>query len=388
VRSTLLVGEVGLSIVLLVGAALLLRSFAKLTGVDPGFQPEHVLAFQVALPATSYPQDYHRTAFFTRLLEKLEQHPQVRSAAMVQTLPLLGSYVLAVTIEGRPVPDPAKVPSANHRVISPAYFAALGVPLLRGRVFNERDTETSPMVAIVDQAFVDRHFPGEDPIGRGIDIGNGSDGFYKIVGVVGSIRQEGLDANPNPTMYVPYRQDVFSGMWILAKTTGDPSQLTAAARQTVREIDPAIPAYNITPLEDTITDSVAQRRFSMLLLALFSGIAVFLAAVGLYGVVAYTVTQRTQEIGVRMAIGAQPGQVMRMVVGGGLRLAAIGVVLGTGAALLLSRFIATMLFGVTPFDATSYILTASALLLVATLACYVPARRAMRVDPLVALRQE
>ena len=388
IRSALLVGEVGLSIVLLVGAALLLRSFAKLTGVDPGFNPDPVIGFQVSLPATSYPDDHNRVAFFTRLLERLETNPQVRSAGMVQTLPLRGTYVLSVNIQGRLEPDPAKVPSANYRVISPKYFEALGIPLLRGRVFTERDAEKSPMVAVVDQAFADKHFPTEDPIGRGIDIGNGSDGFYEIVGVVGSIRQEGLDANPNPTMYVPYRQDVFSSMWILAKTTGDPAQLVATARQAVREIDPSLPAYNATPLGDTISESVAERRFSMLLLGVFAGVALFLAAVGLYGVVAYTVTQRTPEIGVRMAIGAQPAHVLRMVVGAGLKLAIAGVVLGTAAALLAARFISTMLFGVTPFDPASYFATTAMLLAVAALACYIPARRAMRVDPLVALRQE
>jgi predicted permease len=273
-------------------------------------------------------------------------------------------------------------------VITPKYFEALGIPLLRGRLFNDQDTEKAPLVAIVDKAFVDKHFPGEDPLGRGIDIGNGSDGYCQIVGVVGSVHHEGLDSNPNPTMYVPYRQDIFSGMWILARTTGDPAQLAGSARQVVRGIDPALPAYNTGPLSETVTESVAQRRFMMLLLTVFAGIALFLAAVGLYGVVAYAVTQRTQEIGVRMAIGARPADVLRMVLGDGLKLAAIGVVLGIGAALALARVIESMLFEVEPFDAASYAAVVAVLLAVAALACYVPARRAMRVDPLVALRAE
>jgi putative ABC transport system permease protein len=388
VRNTLLVAEVGLSIVLLVGATLLLRSFAKLTGVDPGFHPERVFAFQVSLPNTAYPQPHNVAAFYSTLLEKLDALPEVTSAGMVQTLPLRGDYVLAVTMQGRPAPPPNAEPSANYRVITPKYFEALGIPLLRGRLFNDQDTEKAPLVAIVDKAFVDKHFPGEDPLGRGIDIGNGSDGYCQIVGVVGSVHHEGLDSNPNPTMYVPYRQDIFSGMWILARTTGDPAQLAGSARQVVRGIDPALPAYNTGPLSETVTESVAQRRFMMLLLTVFAGIALFLAAVGLYGVVAYAVTQRTQEIGVRMAIGARPADVLRMVLGDGLKLAAIGVVLGIGAALALARVIESMLFEVEPFDAASYAAVAAVLLAVAALACYVPARRAMRVDPLVALRAE
>jgi len=272
--------------------------------------------------------------------------------------------------------------------VSPKYFETLGVRVLRGRVFNDHDAETSPNVAVVDQAFADRHFPNENPIGHRIDIGNGGTGLTEIVGVVGSVHYEGLDTNPHPTMYVPYRQDIFSSMWIMARTGGDPARLGASVRQVMREIDPALPAFRLGPLTEAVTESVAERRFSMLLLTVFAGIAVFLAAVGLYGVVAYTVTQRTQEIGLRMAIGARPADVLRMVVGDGLKLATIGVVLGTAVALGLARVMETMLFGVTPFDAASYSTTAMVLLAVAALACYMPARRAMRVDPLVALRQE
>jgi len=388
VRNTLLVAEVALSIVLLVGATLLLRSFAKLTSVDPGFHPERVLSFQVSLPNPAYPEPHNRAAFFSTLIEKLEALPDVASAGMVQTLPMRGDYVLSLTFQGRPAPPPNMEPSANYRVASPKYFDALGIPLLRGRVFNDQDTETSPQVAVVDQAFVDRHFPNENPIGHRIDIGNGGTGFTEIVGVVGSVHHEGLDRNPGPTMYVPYRQDVFSSMWIMVRTSGNPARLATSVRQVMREIDPSLPAFGMSPLADAVTESVAQRRFSMLLLTVFAGIAVFLAAVGLYGVVAYTVTQRTQEIGVRMAIGAQPADVVRMVVGDGLKLATIGMGLGIAAALGFAHVIEAMLFDVTPFDATSYGATAVLLVAIALLASYVPARRAMRVDPLVALRQE
>lgn len=299
-----------------------------------------------------------------------------------------GDYVLSFAIQGRAPAKHGEEPSANHRVISPGYFQALGIPLLRGRSFSDRDIETSPKVAIIDEAFARRHFANEDAIGHGIDIGNGTDGFYEIVGVVGDVHHGGLDAVPAPTMYVPYKQDVFGSMWMMVRTKGDPAQFTASARQAVREIDSALPAFSMTPLATVLDESVAQRRFSMLLLALFALVALFLAAVGLYGVVAYTVSQRTQEIGLRMAIGAQPGDVLRMVLGGGMKLATVGVALGIAAALGLASLVASMLFGVTPFDPASYAMTAAILMLVAALACYIPARRAMGVDPLVALRQE
>ena len=387
-RSGLLVVEMALSIVLLVGAALLIRSFDRLTNVDPGFRADGVLAFRVSLPDGGYKEDHQRIAFFDTLLGKLQGVPRVTAAGMVQTLPMRGGYFLSFSVRGRPAPKPAEQPSANHRVVSPGYFAALGIPLLRGRTFTDRDVEKSPMVAVVDEAFVRRHFPNEDPIGQGIDIGNGTDGFYEIVGVVGTVHYLGLETTPNPTMYVPYKQDVFSTMWVVARTDGDAAQLAAPARQAVREVDPGLPAYSLSPLRNIVSESVGQRRFSMLLLGLFAAIALFLAAVGLYGVVAYTVTQRTQEIGVRMAIGAQRGDVLSMVVGGGMKLALAGVALGLIAAFGLSRLMATLLFQVEPSDPVSYGVTALVLLVVAALACYVPARRATRVDPIVALRQE
>ena len=388
VRNALLVTEVALSIVLLVGAALLLRSFARVTTVDPGFRADNVLAFRVALPPAAYREDHQRVAFFDKLIGRLEQLPDVRSAGMIQALPMRGSYVLSFTVQGRPEPKPADEPSANHRVVSPRYFSALGIPLKRGRLFTEQDTETSPMVAVIDEAFAARHFANEDPIGRGIDIGNGTDGFYQIVGVVGNVHHVDLEASAGPTMYVPFRQDVFSSMWIVARSDRDPAQLVGAARQTVREIDPALPAFALMPLRDVINDSVAQRRFAMLLLAAFAATALFLAAVGIYGVVAYSVSQRTREIGVRLAIGAERRDVLALVIGGGMKLAAVGVAIGLAGALGLTQLITTMLYNVTPFDPLSYAVTASVLLTIAAIACYMPARRAMNVDPLVAIREE
>jgi putative ABC transport system permease protein len=387
-RSLLLVAEVALSLVLLVGAALLIRSFARLTNIDPGFAPEHVLSFQVTLPQTAYREFPRREAFFNRLLERLRGTPGVEAAGMIQTIPILDDYMLSFSIQGRPAAAPGQELSANYRVASPGYFESLSIPVMRGRSFTVHDTAKSPMVAVVDDAFAKRHFPGEDPIGRGIDIGNGTDGFFEIVGVVGSVRHEGLDSSPRPTMYIPYPREPFSAMVLMVRTQGDPAAFAGTARQLVRELDPALPAFGIAPLSDVITRSVAQRRFSMLLLGVFAGVAVFLAAVGLYGVVGYAVSQRTQEIGLRMAIGAQRGDVLRLVLGNGMKLAALGVGIGVAAALALSRYIAAMLFETDRFDAPSYAATAAVLLAVSALACYVPARRAMRVDPLVAMRAE
>jgi putative ABC transport system permease protein len=240
----------------------------------------------------------------------------------------------------------------------------------------------------VDQAFADTYFPGQDPIGQGVHIGNGVKDFFDIVGIVGNIRYSGLDAMPAPTIYVPIAQDTFNTIWVVERTDGDPASLAAAARQTVREIDPALATYSMTPLAQIVSDSVAARRFSLLLLATFAAIALFLAAVGLYGVVAYSVQQRTREIGLRVAIGASPRDVLAMIVGGAMKLALAGVVLGLGGAAAFARLAATLLFEVTPSDPWSYAGTSAVLFAVAMLACYVPARRAMRVDPIVALQIE
>ena len=364
-RSGLLVAEVALSLVLLVGASLLLRSFASLTSVDPGFRPDNVLAFRVSLPSASYPEPHHRIAFYDRLLERLRTVPGVEAAGMVADAADARRLRALVRDRRARRRRRAQDPSANHRSVSAGYFAAAGIPLKRGRVFGSRDDARAPMVAVVDDAFAERHFAGGDPIGQRIDIGNGTDGFYEIVGVVGSVRHEGLDAAPAPTMYVPFTQDVFSGMAVLVRTAGDPAAYAGAARDVLREIDGTLPAFGMGPLAEVVTESVARRRFSMLLLSVFAAVALFLAAVGLYGVVAYTVSQRTQEIGVRMAIGADTGRVLRMIVGGGMKLALAGILVGIAGALALARYLDSLLYAVTPFDPASYAVTAALLLAVA-----------------------
>jgi putative ABC transport system permease protein len=383
-RNALVMTEVALSLMLLIGAALLLRSFSRLTHVDPGFRADNVLAFRVSLPQTSY-KGAQRTAFFDRLLERLQGLPGVTSAGMIQSLPIRDDYFLSFSVRGRPSPN-ATDPSASYRVIAPGYFETLGIPLRRGRGFTTHDASGSQMVAIVDEAFARRYFPGEDPIGRGISLGNGTDGFCEIVGIVGDVRYGGLDAGAEPTVYVPFSQDTFSTMWILARTEGDPNGIASASRALVKDIDRNLPTYMMSPLADVVSDSLAQRRFSMLLLSLFALIALLLAAVGLYGVISHSVSVRTQEIGVRLAIGAPRGRLLAMVIGQGMALVLAGIVVGLAGALALARLVSTLLFEVTPFDPPSYASTVFALLVVALLACWVPARRAMRVDPIAALR--
>ncbi|HTL44887.1 MAG TPA: ABC transporter permease [Vicinamibacterales bacterium] len=388
IRSGLLVVEVALSIILLTGAALLLRSFDRLTNVAPGFNPNGVLAWRVSLPQKQYADDAHVTNFYDALLDKLEAQPGVRSAGLVQTLPMQGDYVLAFDIRGRAPALPNQGPSANYRAVSPGYFTALGVPLLKGRGFTRSDRSGSRSVAIVDQAFVEKYFPNEDPIGQGVHMGNGHKEFFDVVGVVGSIHYAGLDAVPAPTMYVPIAQDTFSNIWVVERTDGDAASLASATREIVRQIDPLLATYSMMPLTEVVNESVAPRRFSMLLLGLFAGIALFLAAVGLYGVVAYSVQQRTREIGLRMAIGASPGDVLKLIVGGAMKLALAGVILGLAGAAAFARLASTLLFEVTPSDPASYLATSAVLFAVAMLACYAPTRRAMRVDPTTALQAE
>jgi putative ABC transport system permease protein len=386
-RNMVVVGEVALSLVLLVGAALLLRSFSRLLAVDPGFRAESVLTFRIALPQTSYKNAAERITFFDEFLERLRRVPRVTSAGMVQSLPVRDEYRLAVSVQGRPAP-PGSALSENYRIITPGYFESLGIPLRRGRAFTEHDTSRSPLVAVVDEAFARRHFPGEDPIGRGLSLGNGTDGFFEIVGIVGDVRYGGLDAGQEPTIYVPYEQDLFGTMWIVARTEGEPTAIAADVRSLLKNLDRNIPAYSVSPLANVVSESLAQRRFSMLLLGLFAMIALLLASVGLYGVIGYSVSQRTQEIGVRLAIGASRGRVLGMVIGQGMKLVIAGAVIGVAGALTLARLVSTLLFGITPFDPASYAATVLTLIAVAVLACWFPARRALRVDPIAALRCE
>jgi hypothetical protein len=348
------VAEVALSLVLLIGAALLIRSFAKLTATDPGLDPNGVLTFRVSLPASDDPTA-ERLRYTDELLGRLSRLPSVTPAGLVQQLPLQGQYVLSVGFTGRPAPPPGQEVSANYRAVSPDYFRTLGIGLRQGRLFTDRDVSHTPPAALVDEAFVRRYFPNENPLGHRLEIGNGRGAVSEIVGVVGDVRQEGLDAAAAPTTYVPYAQAPTPAFSVLVRSTRDPLALMLDVREVMRQIDRGIPPYRVLPMAAVVSASVADRRFPMLLLALFALIALFLAAVGVYGLLSYTVAQRTREIGVRLAIGAAPPQVARLVVGHGLRLAAVGVTLGMAGALVLTRLLAAMLFEVAPFDPISYV---------------------------------
>ncbi len=383
-RSALIVCEVGLSLVLLTGAGLMVKSFVLLLRVDPGFDPRGVLVFSVGLPATASPQQ--QDAFYTQVVDRLQALPGVQSAGAVSRLPLAGgNSSRSFLIPGSDRTDY----EADIRVSTPSYFHAMGIPLLAGRKFTEHDTEGSTHVAVVNQALVQKFFPGQDLIGRYIvDFGPTNDKL-QIIGVVGNVRHTGLESAPRPEIYLAFGQAHWPSAFMAVRTTlSDPMALASAAQSAVWSIDKSVPLAGIRTMEGVISSSVLKRKFTMLLLILFAGLAVLLAAIGLYGVMAYSVSQRTHEIGIRMALGAQRGDVLKLMVARGMGLAGAGVLLGILASLGLTRLISGLLFGVSATDPVTFVLVAGGLALVALLANYIPARRASRVDPMVALRYE
>jgi putative ABC transport system permease protein len=387
-RAGLLVVEVALSLVLVTGAFLLLRSFATLTHVDTGFDASHVLAFQVSLPPRGYADEARQTQFYDALESSLRRRGDVTSVGIVQSLPLRGGYVLSFDIRGRAPATPGDEPSANYRAASTGYFDTLRIPVARGRTFTAHDSARSQPVMVVDDAFARKYFGDADPIGQAVKIGNARDAFYEIVGVVGNVRQDALEAAAAPTMYVPLAQDPFASAWVLLRTTGDPTALTSAARAAVRAIDPALPAYGIRPFDAIVHDSIALRRFSLIVLVAFAAAAAFLAAVGLYGVTAYAVAQRSREFAVRVAMGASPGDITALVLREGLKVAGSGIVVGLAAAAALGPVIEPLLFGIPPSDAVSYVATIGVMISISLVATCIPARRAFRIDPIAAMQQE
>jgi putative ABC transport system permease protein len=387
-RGGLVVVEMALSLVLLIGAGLLIKSFLRLWAVDPGFNPERVLTLNLGLPNARYTQPREWAAFVEQVTEKLKSLPGAQATAVSSFAPMDGyRNARAYAIEGRPEPDPGNTPGVANVHVSPAYFSALQIPLLRGRAFTQRDNAQAPAVVIVSQSFADRYFPGEEAIGRRVRLVIQQPPVWReIVGVVGDVRQFRLEAAPRPMVYFPFQQYPQPVVTLIARTAGDPFSLAGSMKQAVYEVDKDIGIFKIAPLERMVADTTTQRRALMTLLAVFSALALALATIGVYGVMAYAVAQRTHEIGLRMALGAQAGDVLKMILTQGLKLALIGVAIGLAAAFSLTTWMESFLFGVRPTDPLTFGLIAVVLPCVSLLACWIPARRATKVDPMVALR--
>jgi putative ABC transport system permease protein len=373
---------------LLVAAGLLVRSFARLIQVDPGFRSDHVLTLQLGLPS-SYSEPSQLTALYKEMFARLEALPGVTAAGGVTRLPLRAGVTTRLDIEGRPV-APGEQPEIEFRRASTHYFAAMGIPLRSGRVFTERDTAAAPLVAVITEGAARRFWPGLDPLGRRVRfLPGGSDApWHTIVGVVGDVKHFGLDAEARPELYMHFDQGPPGGPLLGIRTSGDPSSLAAAVRRELRRLENQLVISSVKTMAELVSQSVAQRRFHALLLGGFAALALALAAVGIYGVMAHAVMQRTHEIGVRMAMGARPGDVFRLVIGQGMLLAFLGVGMGLAGALGVTRFLKRLLFGVEPIDLLTFGAAALFLVMVAFVACFVPARRATHVDPMVALRYE
>jgi putative ABC transport system permease protein len=388
-RNVLVVAEVAISLVLLIGAGLLLRSFDELSKVNKGFDSTRVLTFDVELPTARYAKPEQQFAFYQQLMQGLKTLPGVAAAGSVNSLLLTSNNVNGdVGIEGKVFPHGGD-PIADKRIAGGEYFRALQIPLMRGRFFNEGDLPGAPRVAIINQTFANQIFPGEDPLGKHVDFRwDTAAGYQEIVGVVGDVKHDGLELPTDPEIYVPYTQRPDPAFTVTLRTQADPLAMLGAAREQMSELDANLVLAHPQTLEHVLAASVADKRLRLLLLGTFALLALFLAASGLYGVMAFAVTARTREIGIRVALGAGPGDVLWMVVREGLRLAMVGAGLGLLAAFWLTRFLSSLLFHVQPTDLFTYAALTTGILVVALAASYIPARRATQMDPLVALRYE
>jgi putative ABC transport system permease protein len=403
-RGILVVSEIALAVLLLVGAGLMIRSFQHLLEVSPGFQPQHLLSMRLSPPAKTYPDGTPLNSFYQRLLDRVKTIPGVQAAGAISELPMSDSYSSGTTfVEQTSVTDlPRYAPlnnlpfiEADYRTAAPGYFQAMQIPLERGRFLTDADTSDAPFVAVVDRDLARRFWPNEDPIGKRISINTVPNSkplipqWCTVVGVVGHVKHYGPDIEGREQAYFPVAQSpFFRSMYLAVRTTLDPASVTSAIRQQVLAIDKDMPIYEVSTMDQLLSNSVVQPRLNLTLLVTFAGLALVLAAVGIYGVMAYTVTQRTHEIGIRMAIGAQTEDVLKQVLLEGARLAVIGLTLGLAGSLAAGRLVVSLLFGVKPTDPLTFAAVAVILTSVTLAACYIPARRATRVDPMVALRYE
>lgn len=391
-RSGLAITEIALSFVLLVGAGLLIRSFLQLQQVNPGFNVDHVLTVKLALPTAKYAEDQQVANFYDQLLPRLAALPGVQSAAATNSLPLdTGAAYNSFVVEGR-IPAPTdRQPDAETRIVHPAYFNALQIPLKRGRLLDDRDATGAPDVVVINETMAKKYFGGDDAIGRRITFGDpqAADAeWFTVVGIVGDVRGAALNKEAYAQTYGSYRQAPRRGMTLVLCTAGDPLALVNSVRQQVAAIDPQQPLYEVKTGEQVMAASVSRTRFNMLLIAILAGIALVLAAIGVYGVISYSVAQRTREIGIRIALGASVSNVLKLVVGEGMLLAGTGIIVGIVAAFGVTRIMASLLYGVTATDPFTFLSLAFVLAAIAFLASYIPARRATKVDPVVALRAE
>jgi putative ABC transport system permease protein len=389
-RNLFVIAEIAMTLVLLIGSGLLIKSFARLQSVNPGFNPKNLLTVRVALPFAKYREEGKSERFFRDALARIQQIPGVRAASVVNFLPFAGSNaVTSFSVVGRPAPPPGEEPVVESRVCDADYFQTMGIPLLKGRTFSEREQNATSHVVIINETMAREMFPNEDPLGKRLVIEMmDNPPPCEIIGVVGDVKHTGFDGEVRPMSYWPHVELAYTFMTLVARTDGDPLNYVSAVRREVQALDNDQPIASVYTMEQLMSESVARARFSTTLLAIFAGVALILAAVGIYGVMSYAVTQRTHEIGIRMALGADHRAVMRMVIRQGMTLAVIGVAAGLATSFALTRLLATLLFGVSTTDPTTFIAIALVLTVVALGACFVPARRATRVDPMVALRYE
>jgi len=388
-RSLLVVAEVALSLVLLVAAGLLLQSFRRLQRVDTGFRPEGVLTFRISPPQTRYPEPGQTARAVEQIAERVRALPGVVAVGAVSTLPFSSSNNSgAFTREGQDQTADGSLPLADFRVASPSYFEALGIPLRQGRLFDATDRSDAPGVALVDEKLAKQYWPNRDPVGKRVRRPGPQVSWFTVVGVVGHVKHTQLDAESTGALYFSYLQNRVPGMTFVVRTAGHPRGLAGALPAVVAAVDQDLPVFEIRTMEQRVLESLTPRRFAMYLLGVFAAVALALSAVGIYGVMAQSVTQRTHEIGIRMALGAAPRDVLRLVVGQGMALAAIGLAAGVAAALGLTHWMSRLLFGVQPTDPLTFLAVSAVLAAVALAACYVPARRATRVNPVEALRHE
>jgi putative ABC transport system permease protein len=389
-RGLLVISEVALALVLLIGAGLMIESFRHLREVRLGFDPYNVFTMSLSLPESKYPEEQQRAEFYQQLLQRVEALPGVKSAAIANYLPLSGHWgSVGFSIQGRPPLTPGDFLVANYCTVSPNYFHAMEIPVLEGRGFTAADRKQAPYVVIINQTMARRFWPGENPIGQRLNLGDSkSPDVCEIVGVAGDVRHFGPDADTRPQTYFSHLQSPAKQMSLIVRAVANPLNLTSAVRAEVKALDAAQPVYDVQTLEQLVSQSIAPRRFAMLLLGAFAIVALLLGAIGIYGVISYTMNRRTHEIGIRMALGAQRHDVLALVVRQGMRLALIGVGAGLAGALAATRALQSLLFEVKPFDSLIFLLVTLTLTAVAFVACWLPARRAAKIDPMEALRYE